>query len=441
VRVSSVLLLPAVTAAAFWLTNAWIAPDLVGSPLAALGLDPERARFVNGLVAAFVAAGAGAVFAGPVVSWLAGSAWFALLYQLPVIVQGLPAPVAGQRLDPAGAVLAGLAQLAMAVALAGLGAASGRGLRGAAGAGLGDLRSGSRRRVLRTLAVLALVALAVFGLWQAPGMLLYGPWQSAYRALPGLTTRQVALDYHSAILGVDQQAIVILPPGYDRSPGTRYPVLYLLHGWPGSARDWPNRGAGAVAAAVAASHRAPPLIVVAPDGNGPRGGARDSWADGYVPGDLAESSLLEELLPEVRAHFRALGDAGHQALGGLSSGGYGAVDIALRHPGTFVLALDFSGDLVPPAGSFGGDLALQRASSPLLLAAAPKPPGASSFFIGWGRQDAYAAVNQRLADQLRASGYSVTTGVAKGGHQWSAWTDLLATGLAQEGGLIGGPVT
>ena len=427
--------------AAFWLTDAFVTPDLVGAPLAALGLDPDRARLVDALAAALVAGALGATFAWAAAAWLAGAGWFAILYLLPGVLQGLPAPAAGQRLEPAGAFVAGLSQLAMAVATAGLGAAAGRGLRTAAGAGVADLRSGDRRRLLRAAAVLVLLALAAFGLWQAPAILLYGPWQAAYQPLPGLETRQVELGYRSAILGVDQRAMVVLPPGYDRSPATRYPVLYLLHGWPGSARDWPNRGAGSIAAAAAAGGQAPPLILVAPDGNGPRGGAGDSWADDYVPGDRAESSLLQELLPRVTSRFRTLPDPGHQALGGLSSGGYGAVNIALRHPGTFALVLDFSGDVMVPPGAFGGDAVRRRANDPLALAAAPRPPGASAFFIGWGERDGYAGQNQQLVRVLRGSGYAVSTAVTGGGHQWTTWAALLYAGLTREGARIGGPAS
>lgn len=49
-------------------------------------------------------------------------------------------------------------------------------------------------------------------------------------------------------LGTPPQArvSVYLPPTYDRSPRTRYPVLYLLHGFFSSDAEWtrvaPDRG-------------------------------------------------------------------------------------------------------------------------------------------------------------------------------------------------------
>src|SRR5438876_996571 len=47
----------------------------------------------------------------------------------------------------------------------------------------------------------------------------------------------------SAALGGRRQAVeVYLPPGYDSSPGRRYPVFYLLHGFPGHPSTFLNAG-------------------------------------------------------------------------------------------------------------------------------------------------------------------------------------------------------
>lgn len=54
---------------------------------------------------------------------------------------------------------------------------------------------------------------------------------------------------------------VYTPPGYG-DPGAgarRYPVNYLLHGWPGSEGNWPGLGhAAATADSLIASGRIPP---------------------------------------------------------------------------------------------------------------------------------------------------------------------------------------
>jgi len=55
---------------------------------------------------------------------------------------------------------------------------------------------------------------------------------------------------------------VYTPPGYN-DPALarrRYPVIYLLHGWPGSEGNWPNMGhAAETADSLIASGRIPPV--------------------------------------------------------------------------------------------------------------------------------------------------------------------------------------
>jgi enterochelin esterase-like enzyme len=153
-----------------------------------------------------------------------------------------------------------------------------------------------------------------------------------------------------------------------------------------------------------------------------------------------ESSLLNDLMPAVETHFRVVPKQSHRVIAGLSSGGYGAVNIALRHPGTFAAALDYSGDVRPPVTAFGGDPAKRVANDPMVLAARPRPSLASAFFVGWGAADPTARANQQLAAQLRTSGYLVSTAVVGGGHQWSAWRSLLSTSLDQLGAVVGQPL-
>ncbi len=411
----------------------------LGSALLGLGLDAERTGVAVALTGAALAGAVGGLLGRARLAWPLSAAWFAALFLAPAVWSGLPGPAPGQRLDVPGDVLATAAQVGLAAATGGLGVALGRGLRTA-------VRAASRIRwrdpVQATTAtgVAALVVLGAFGLWEAPGVFLYGPWQGIYQARPGLATRSLTFTYHSAVLGGDRRAVAILPPGYDSQAAARFPVLYLLHGSPGSEQDWPRQGAGEIAAAAALDGSVPPLVVVCPNGDGPRGGSHDSWADGYVPGDLVESSLLQDLVPAVESRFRVVADQPHRVVGGLSAGGYGAANMALRHPGVFGVALDLSGDVSPPASAFGGVEAERLANDPLVLSVKPRPARASAFFVGWASHDPYAAQNQQLAAQLHASGYVVRTNVARGGHQWSAWRALLSDGLTQLGYLVARPL-
>lgn len=132
----------------------------------------------------------------------------------------------------------------------------------------------------------------------------------------------------SAALGMDLRFNVYLPDGYKDSQA-RYPVIYLLHGASGDEHDWTRKGS-AVETLDGLIRRGliRPSIAVMPS-IGPQ-----SWfADGAV--HKMETALMTELLPYVEQRYRA-GTARHErAIAGLSMGGFGALNLSLRHPQRF----------------------------------------------------------------------------------------------------------
>src|SRR2546423_12679956 len=75
---------------------------------------------------------------------------------------------------------------------------------------------------------------------------------------------------------------VYLPPSYGRpeSRARRYPVVYLLHGWPGGDGNWPGQGRAAVTLdSMAANRTIPEVIAVMPNGNGPGLFGRSPYLD------------------------------------------------------------------------------------------------------------------------------------------------------------------
>ena len=140
------------------------------------------------------------------------------------------------------------------------------------------------------------------------------------------------IQFQSKLVNTTLPYNVILPPGYRASATTRYPVLYLLHGWDGHYTDWLTR---TNVADYAAQYR---LIIVTPEGN-------DSW---YVDGaaginDKYESYILKELMPDVDTRYRTIQSRYGRAVAGLSMGGYGAIKLGLKYPATFAFAGSVSG--------------------------------------------------------------------------------------------------
>ena len=128
--------------------------------------------------------------------------------------------------------------------------------------------------------------------------------------------------FHSPSTGTERRAFVYTPPGYGKNTATRYPVLYLQHGWGEDETAWFNQGrANLIMDNMIAARETRPFIIVTTYGmtNDIKPGS---------PGGLAafnikpfQTVLLDELIPYVDSHFRTIANADHRAMAGLSMGG------------------------------------------------------------------------------------------------------------------------
>ena len=155
---------------------------------------------------------------------------------------------------------------------------------------------------------------------------------------------------------------VYLPPGF--SPAERYPVVIFLHGFWGS----PSSFVAGLHLAEAAdteitAGRARPFIGVMPPGGPTTKTTGDEWAGVW------EDYVVRDVVPWVNAHF--ITDPSRRAIGGLSAGGYGAVDIGLRHPTMFRTLESWGGYFRPfRDGPFAhATTSYIRAHTPTLLVA------------------------------------------------------------------------
>jgi enterochelin esterase-like enzyme len=129
--------------------------------------------------------------------------------------------------------------------------------------------------------------------------------------------------WRGPIAGARRPAMIYVPPGY--SDARRCPVVYLLAGMPGSPWSYVRSlSLASVADSLIGRGEARPFVAVMPPG----GRAVTTTASGRDRG----SYLVRSVLPGTQAHLAVSGD---RTIAGLSAGGFGAVDIALRHPRLF----------------------------------------------------------------------------------------------------------
>jgi len=169
-----------------------------------------------------------------------------------------------------------------------------------------------------------------------------------------------------ALGGQRRSFLVYLPPTYATPQGrtSRYPTLYLLHGSPGSEYDWLTGGkADQSADALIASGKIPELILILPDGNG-RPGETSEWGNSFDGGQLMETFVAVDLVRYVDRHYRTLADPAYRGIGGLSMGGFGAMNIAVHHPDIFGFVISLGGYYHAEGSVWGNNAAYLRANSP-----------------------------------------------------------------------------
>lgn len=246
-------------------------------------------------------------------------------------------------------------------------------------------------------------------------------------------SRIVAGTFHSQAMQMERSFEIYLPPSYDQAPDRTYPVLYLLHGDDGHISDWVSLGLRAkMEQAIAGG--APEMIVVMPDGSG-RSGDETDWANRWDGTDSVEDQVME-LVSFVDQTYRTISDPSTRFIGGLSSGGFGSLNIALHHPDLFSTAMSFSGfiaanDREADSGVFGSDPAHIERNSPAALVTSEAGAGDIYYVLSGGENDPY--FRHRMAEfsaQLDRLGIAHEFHVVPGGHDGPAWAAGLDFGLA-----------
>jgi enterochelin esterase-like enzyme len=247
-----------------------------------------------------------------------------------------------------------------------------------------------------------------------------------------------------AIGGRSQQVIVFLPPGYAAHPRRRYPVFYLLHGSPGL----PNAllltvKAGVVEDELVAKHKIRPMILVMPFGSSGRF-TDTEWANGVRADSGWETFLARGVVRAIDARYRTIRSEAGRALGGLSEGGYGSLNVGLHHPGEFRVLESWSGyesadKILSIFGHARQRLAYNSPHSYLPAVARRLRRGRTYVWFYSSRGDRFLGQNKAFAHELARLRIRHSFLVVSGGHNWRAWRENFPQAIrAASNGLSGG---
>ncbi|RSS54551.1 esterase family protein [Streptomyces sp. WAC06614] len=236
------------------------------------------------------------------------------------------------------------------------------------------------------------------------------------------------------------EVVVWTPPEYD-APGadrTRFPVLMLLHGYPGTPEAWLDQGGMPQALEeLARQGTAHPFILVMPEIY--PGGINTDCSD--TPDRRIATWLAEDVPELVSRHFRTLPEPRGWGLMGYSTGGFCAAKLPLQYPKAFRAGVALDPDPLAGDPSVLADPALRERNSPLWLVRHARKPGVG-IFLATSEQDRDSPPRQLAEFAAAAAGTGVrvrTVVVPTGGHNFGTWRGMYPQALGWLSGEVAGP--
>jgi len=230
--------------------------------------------------------------------------------------------------------------------------------------------------------------------------------------------------FYSSALKRTMTYLIYLPPEYDASAATRYPTLYMLHGGSGSVTEWVDYGLLSTADSFIRAGTIAPMIIVLPEGD------QEYWVDHVTSsvtganGEKWGTYTAREVVATIDARYRTIANAAARAIGGLSMGGHGAMQLALSFPGTWSIvgahsaSLRIEGD-APTYLGYGADFAARDPYD--LIAAKPNVARTITWWIDAGDADPWRVPSEKIADELASLGIAVQWHPYAGDHSAAYW--------------------
>lgn len=297
--------------------------------------------------------------------------------------------------------------------------------------------------ILQVGLVAAVFASVVWSAGDANTLLFYGPDTLVHPlaaapapvvpSVDGIPGQVTTLQWTSPSFGGASRSFdLYLPPDYGSPEALhqRYPVVYLLHGGPGHAYAMLHVLLSAtILNRMIASQQIREIILVAPDGN-VNVPYPPEWLNSADGREHMEDAIVRELVPYVDAHYRTVATPAGRIIGGLSMGGFGAANLAVKHADMFGGVITMGAYFAPEGPAVRGHLDLIAANSPALVL--PTSPAAYGlrFYLAAGTMDEpYTRQTRAFAQVLDLLKVEYTLQVSPGGHAWKLWQQQVIAGL------------
>jgi len=219
------------------------------------------------------------------------------------------------------------------------------------------------------------------------------------------------IELHSKAVGRNLGVNVIVPA--NAGPEGKRSLLVFLHGRGGNEGTFND----AVFRGLPSLHGQRGAVVAFP-----AGGVHGYWHD-RDEGDW-ETWVIDEVIPLVIKRFGI--DPNRLAIGGISMGGFGAYDIALKNPGRFCAvgghspALWFDGAETAP-GAFDDAADFNRNDVVGAVQADPDAFGDARVWIDYGQTDDFRPYDEGFVAAMESGDADFTAHSWPGGHEGSYW--------------------
>ena len=242
--------------------------------------------------------------------------------------------------------------------------------------------------------------------------------------------------FYSPMLKRNMPYRIYMPPNYDAS-NQRYPVLYMLHGLSGSYKEWVDYKLIDTVDAMISEGKIKPILVVLPSGD------QEYWVDHADNGPQWGAYTAYDVVNYIDATYRTIPNRQNRAIGGLSMGAYGALQLAFNFPQVFSIVGAHSPALrtKDQAPAFMGDEAFYEAHDPVSLAQTLPLSTLNSLniWIDIGAQDdVWLPRATDLNNVLNERGVAHRWNVREGGHGGPYWIANVANYLQFYGDSLPG---